>query len=198
MKTVALIVALAAATPVFAAGRAAPNNPFYVYQDAASRENHYCPSGWMGDFSDLHMNQRWDKNPASGKYSTQIKYTAERHQGAGWAGIYWQDPCNNWGDKKGGFDLTGFTKLKFKARGEKGGEIVEKFQMGGITGQGESGDSDNIDSGAITLTKEWKEYTLDLNKLDLSDIVGGFCLVFSAESDPNGATVYLDDVRFEK
>ena len=44
-------------------------------------------------------------NPFSGKSCFQIKYTAERKQGAGWAGIYWQTPANNWGTTKSAFDL---------------------------------------------------------------------------------------------
>ena len=71
-------------------------NVFYVYTDRGSRLNHYAPSGWMGDYGDLKLNQGWTKNVrkpdlkkgkgADSKQNTciQIKYTAERKQGAGW------------------------------------------------------------------------------------------------------------------
>src|SRR5204863_4901945 len=136
---------------------------------------------WMGDFGDMKFNPGWPKNAQAskkgeGKKPTmvapdqdsciQIIYSAERKQGAGWAGIYWQHPANNWGDKRGGFDLSKYTKLKFMARGEKGKETIDKFFIGGITGQTEEGDSDEASVSPVELTKDWKEYTIDLVGLD--------------------------------
>ncbi len=171
---------------------------FYVYQDSGSRLNHSIPAGWMGDFSDMHLNQRWEKGPAKGKYCIQIKYSAERKQNAGWAGIYWQSTPNNWGEAKTkGYDLKGYTKLKFMARGETGKEAIEKFMFGGVSGS-QSFDTDSNQTDLIELTKEWKTYEISLDKLDMSGIISPFCLVFSAESNPAGATVYLDEIRYEK
>ncbi len=167
--------------------------PFYIYHDGFHRLNHYCPSGWMGDWGDIKLNERWMKNPKSGKSCIQIKYTAERKQGAGWAGIYWQNPPNNWGTSKGGYDLRGAKKLFFYARGEKGGELVE-FKCGGITGQ--YSDSAAATSGPIELTKKWKLYEIDLADMDLSYISGGFCVVFSGQMNPDGCTFYVDEVYY--
>ena len=33
--------------------------PFYIYTDCFSRLNHYIPSGWMGDYGDLKINDKW-------------------------------------------------------------------------------------------------------------------------------------------
>ena len=49
-----------------------------------------------------------------------MSYTASD----GWGGVVWQNPANNWGDKPGGWNLTGAKKLSFWARGDKGGEKV--------------------------------------------------------------------------
>jgi hypothetical protein len=192
-------------------GTPATGDVFFIFTERGSRMNHYIPSGWMGDYGDLKFNQGWKekvekpkstgKRPAeAGKDETciQVKYTAERKQGAGWAGIYWQNPANNWGDKRGGFDLTGYKKLKFWARGEKGGEIVDKFFLGGITGQTEEGDSDEASVSPVELTKDWKEYSIDLTGLDLSHIIGGFGMAANAEVNPNGFTIYVDEIRLEK
>jgi hypothetical protein len=46
---------------------------------------------------------------------------AKATQGVGWMVIYWQQPPNNLGDRKGGYDLTGAKQLSFWARGEVGG-----------------------------------------------------------------------------
>lgn len=171
---------------------------FYVYTDRGSKDNHYIPSGWMGDFGDLKFNQAYTGQPAAGKTCIEVIYSAERKQGSGWAGIYWQSPANNWGDKRGGFNLTGYKKVTFMARGANGGEYLDKFLIGGITGQTEEGDTDGNDTGPIELTKDWKKYEIDLKGLDLSHIIGGFGFAMNADSNPMGATFYIDEIRFEK
>lgn len=198
--------------PAAVGKEAASPDVFYIYKDRGSRLNHYIPSGWMGDYGDLKFNQGWAKSagdakrenakpskPAAGEDTCiQVKYTAERKQGAGWAGIYWQHPANNWGDKRGGFNLTGYKTLTFMARGEKGGELLDKFFIGGITGQTEEGDSDEASITAITLTKDWKKYEIPVAANDLSHIIGGFGFAANADSNPEGFTMYLDEIKLEK
>ncbi|RLD18990.1 MAG: hypothetical protein DRI36_00080 [Caldiserica bacterium] len=169
--------------------------PFYVYKDRTYRGNHYIPSGWMGDYGDIKLNENCRENPYSGKTCIKIVYTAKKSQGAGWAGIYWQNPANNWGTVKGGYDLTGSKKLVFYARGEKGGEVAE-FKMGGI--QGEYSDTDMATTGPIVLSKKWRKYEIDLTGLDLSYISGGFCWVTSSQDNPEGCTIYLDEIVYIK
>jgi hypothetical protein len=168
---------------------------FYVYADQGYFKNHYIPSGWMGDTGDIKIADAWPKNPYSRKTCMKITYTAEKKQGAGWTGIYWQDPANNWGNLKGGYDLTGATKLTFWAKGEKGGEVISEFKMGGI--RGEISDSASVNIGPVTLTPEWKEYTIDLKNEDLSLIIGGFSFVISSMENPEGATFYIDEIAYD-
>jgi hypothetical protein len=191
----------------------AAEDTFYIFADRGSRLNHYIPSGWMGDYGDLKMNQGWVKGNAPAKKAAkegdaaagpaedtciQIKYTAERKQGNGWSGIYWQHPANNWGDKRGGFDLSAYSKMSFEARGEQGGEVIDKFFIGGITGQTEEGDSDEASISPVTLTKDWKKYEISLKGLDMSHIIGGFGFAANADANPNGFTLYLDNIKLEK
>lgn len=188
-------------------------NVFYIFTERGSRLNHYIPSGWMGDYGDIKFNTGWkdttpkpvtkdskkSKDPnVKDETCIQVKYSAERKQGAGWAGIYWQHPANNWGDKRGGYNLNGFKKMLFFARGEKGGESVDKFFIGGITGQTEEGDSDEASVSPVELTKEWKEYTIDLVGRDLSHIIGGFGMAANADTNPDGFTIYIDEIRLMK
>lgn len=170
---------------------------FYVYQDAHSQLNHYVGSGWMGAYGDLKMTPQSKMKPAEGESCMEISYSAKRSQDQGWAGIYWQNPVNNWGDKKGGYNLSKFRSLHFKVKGLKGGEQIDKFFVGGITGQKEEGDSDQVNSEPITLTKDWKEVVLDLKGFDLSHIIGGFGFAVNADSNPDGVTFYLDEIYFE-
>ncbi|MCM8796567.1 MAG: hypothetical protein NC923_01595 [Candidatus Omnitrophica bacterium] len=187
-----------ASTTVAAGGttsKVAEKKEFVVYLDKANRENHYIPSGWMGDYGDIKMNDQSTDNPHSGSTCIQFTYSAKKSQGLGWAGVYWQNPANNWGSKKGGFDLTGMTKLTFWARGAKGGEVLQKVMVGGI--KGVYPDSASVELGPIELTDTWKQYTINLVGKDLSYINGGFCWVITADLAPQGATFYLDDIKFE-
>ena len=168
---------------------------FKVYTQDASKENHFIPSGWMGDTGDLGCNSACLESPKTGKSCIKISYSAKKTQGQGWGGIFWQQPANNWGDKKGGYDLTGATKLTFWAKGAKGGEKIAEFKVGGITGEYPDSDSASIES--IVLTKEWKEYTIDLKGKDLSYIIGGFCFALSKKDNPNGCVFYLDNISYK-
>ncbi|MDD4879770.1 MAG: hypothetical protein PHR22_04895, partial [Candidatus Omnitrophica bacterium] len=144
---------------------------------------------------DIKIDLGHKDNPHGGTTCIKIVYTAEQKQGAGWAGIFWQNPANNWGTRQGGFDLTGAKKLTFWARGERGGEVLAEVKVGGITG--EYADSDSVSIGPITLTRDWKEYTIDLVGKDLTYISGGFCWSASAAENPNGFTIFLDDIYYE-
>src|SRR5262245_14264123 len=110
--------------------KAAQKIPFYVYKDANANENRYVPSGFIGDYAAIQMNVGCADNPKEGKSCIKFSYSGQPTQGNKWAGVYFQNPANNWGTQDGGYDLTGARKLKFSARGDKGGEVVE-FKMGG-------------------------------------------------------------------
>ncbi len=190
---------IAFAAPKSKASTAAKTTPsfkaFAVYVENASKENHFAPSGWMGDFGDLKLNQACTETPRSGNTCIKITYSAKMTQGAGWTGIFWQQPANNWGEKKGGYDLTGAKKLTFWARGAQGGEKIAEFKVGGITGEYPDTDSSSI--GPIELTKEWQKYTIELDGKYLSHIIGGFCFAASKDDNPNGFVIYFDDIIYE-
>jgi hypothetical protein len=189
-----VILGLTAATISFA--QEAAKDTFVVYTDKGSPLNHYIPSGWMGDYGDLKINEESMKEPYSGTSCIEITYSAARSQKYGWAGMYWQNPANNWGSVQGGFDLRGMTKLTFWAKGKVGGEIIEKVKVGGI--KGTYLDSTEVSFGPIELSNTWEKYTINLAGEDLSSISGGFAFVTSADLNPKGATIYIDEIKFEK
>ena len=194
-KLLALAVAAVFTVVLVSVASAQAFKPFAVFVENASKNNHFAPSGWMGDYGDLKLSQASTEKPRSGETCIKITYSAKMSQGAGWAGIYWQQPANNWGSKKGGYNLTGATKLTFWVRGEQGGEKIAEFKMGGITG--EFPDSDSASIGPVVLTKEWQKYTIDLKGKDLSHIIGGFCWAASKDDNPNGFVMFLDDIIYE-
>ena len=169
--------------------------PFYVYHGFHARENHYAPSGWMGDYGDIRFDDHFKPDPKSDKTVIKLTYSAKLNQKQGWAGIYWQNPPNNWGSRAGGFNLNGAKKVVFMARGEQGGETIDQFKVGGINGN--YADSGSAAIGPITLGKEWKRYEINLDNQELSSITGGFCWVTNHDENPDGAVFYLDEIRYE-
>jgi len=176
-------------------GRPAQEMPFYIYADKASAGNHFVPSGWMGDYGDLKVDGAWKENPYSGDSCMKMTFCGCAYQGARWAGIYWQNPANNWGTVDAGYNLSKATKLAFWARGAKGGERIEEFKVGGMSGA--YSDSDSASIGPVTLNKEWTQYSIDLQGKDMSYIIGGFCWVANMDANPDGFDMFLDEVKFE-
>lgn len=162
--------------------------PVILYADDAPASG-YVPSGWMGNAKAIALNPASTTNPHSGAACMECKYTAADQFG----GVVWQSPANNWGEQAGGRDLTGAARLRFWARGASGGETVE-FKFGVI--QGDQKFKDSASGGiAVTLTKEWKQYDIDLAGKDLSQVLTGFCWVTAGRSE--ATTFYLDDIAFE-
>jgi hypothetical protein len=168
---------------------------FYIYHDKGDRQNHYIPSGWMGDYGDLKLNEAYMQDPADGRTAIEWTYNAQAKQGANWAGAYWQAPANNWGDKPGGYNLRGYKRLTFWAKADRIAKIAE-FKVGGITGQ--YSDTADVGLSNVELGTKWQKYTIDLKDADLQHIVGGFCWSASRDDNMDGFKLYLDEIRFEK
>ena len=102
-----------------------------------------------------------------------------------------------------GLDLSHAEELRFYAKGEQGGEKVEFYTAGfghdewgnKIVAYPDSAKKQTL--GFVTLTKDWKEYVIDLRKADMSYISCGFGFVLSGEKSGHGTSVfYLDEIRF--
>ena len=100
---------------------------------------------------------------------------------------------NNWGDKEGGYDLSGAEQLEVWARGEYGGEEVS-FGIGLLGSETAHPDSGKTSIDDIVLTREWRRYLVPLKKVDLSSIKTGFVIGVTGRQTP--VTVYLDSIRF--
>jgi hypothetical protein len=149
----------------------------------------YVPSGWMGEIKSLTMDETCADRPHGGATCTRFDYTYE----GGWVGVAWQSPAQDWGDLPGGYDLTGAKRLTFWARGERGGERV-KFGFGLLGPEKKYGDSARGET-EVTLTREWKQYSIGLGRKSLRRIKTGFLWTLAGQGRP--VTFYLDDVRYE-
>lgn len=148
----------------------------------------YAASGFMGNTGAITVENSTD-NPHSGKSSLKAQYKAADN----WGGVVWQSPADDWGDKPGGFDLSGAKKLTFWARGAKGGEKVE-FGYGVLDRDKKYYDTAKGKT-METLTSDWKQYTLPVGDVDLSRIKTGFYWTAAGQGAP--VTFYLDDIRWE-
>ena len=188
--------------------------PLVVYYDAATPENRFYPSGWMGDLATLSLDYNCNDFPYSGDSCIKIIYSPEiqpiipaptpsptstispSHTPPveGWAGIYWQYPVNNWGDYPG-YNISEAKRLTFWVRGKNGGEMGE-FKIGGIHSPKKPyHDSFGpLSTEVITLTKKWKKYTINLSEQNMSMVIGGFCWVTNRDQNPEGCTIYLDEI----
>ena len=163
--------------------------PVVVYGENAAGDPLYAPSGWMGKYDAIEMDDVCKDQPHSGDVCMKITF----HDPENWGGIVWQNPPNNWGEEEGGFNLNGARQLSFWARGAEGTERLEvKF---GILKDKLYSDSTRATLGHIRLSTSWKRYTIGLNGKNLSRIITPLCIAFAGVGKP--FSFYLDDIVIE-
>ncbi len=156
-------------------------------------DSKFIPSGWMGDGKEKKKYLSFKRIPVTIKEKKQVGINIIYKNGSNWAGIYWQYPENNWGDSPG-LSLLGAKRIVFYAKGESGNELLE-FKSGGIAGI--FGDTYESSTGKIILTKEWIEYSLNLVKHDLSNVIGAFSWNASSEDNDGYLNFYLANIIIE-
>ncbi|HIE28043.1 TPA: hypothetical protein EYP66_12225 [Candidatus Poribacteria bacterium] len=164
--------------------------------------HNFYPSGWMGDGERgeefIEIDDYWSKEPHSPP--TCYKWVYKPGGPKGWAAVAWQYPDSNWGNERG-HDLTGYKRLTFWIKGEKGGEVVS-IKAGGHTTGGARYPATFAASPAslrrITLKNTWEKKEIDLTGKDLSNVPCAFVWSASLVDNRLGCTFYLDDIRYEK
>jgi hypothetical protein len=164
--------------------------PLVVYDEAGRDKPPFAPAGWMGNTRALKLDDSCTTRPHGGKTCIRLDYQANE----GWDGIVWQSPAGDWGDRPGGWDLSGAKWLTFWVRGAKGGETVT-FEFGILGRDKKFPDSARGKLEKVKLTTEWRQLSFDLAGKDLQRIKTGFVLVVAATGQP--LTFYLDDIRYE-
>ena len=162
--------------------------PYVIFAEEEG-ESGYTASGWMGNSAAIAMAMDSTEQPLSGATCLKCQYQAA----AGWAGVAWQDPEGDWGQKPGGKNFTGAKRLRFWARGASGGEKI-KFGLGLIGRDKPYYDSSQNELPFI-LTDQWQEYSIDLKGSNLQLIKTPFLWVVEASGKP--VVFYLDDVVVE-
>jgi hypothetical protein len=117
-----------------------------------------------------------------------------------WAGLYWQYPNGNWGEKDGLAIQPGASKVTFAAAGVNGGEQVE-FIVGGINVTPSDAGLSHKDtfkaSKLVTLTKEWATYEVPIGSSDsYTTVLGGFAWAITA-GGTSTFSFYVDNIQWE-
>jgi len=189
---------------------------FWVYKDGSTLEPPVPPYGlpfvpyaWMPKESAemLELNLKCTENPHKGKMciSVTIHWQSPWWVGVGFVsgpdktmegGPWWGKTPHGWY-----FDLSKLKKkrLVVHMRGERGGERVQ-WKVG-FLGAEPYGDSLRFPAQSkwITLTPEWKRYTVNLSRADLSRVCSlCFVLAQAQQHDPAAPVrFYIDEVYFE-
>lgn len=164
--------------------------PLVIYDEADRERPAYVPTGWMGNTRQIAITPDCSEQPHGGQTCLRAEFKATD----GWGGVVWQHPGNNWGDKPGGWNLTGAKRLSFWARGQRGDELVT-FQFGLLGADKRFHDSGKGELQNAQLTTEWRRFTIDVSHCDLSRMITGFAWTVAGQAQP--VIFYLDDVRYD-
>jgi hypothetical protein len=130
-----------------------------------------------------------------GSHEWDYKYVGDKlnDKPAGFGGVFYLDPPNNFGNVCGGFDLRRFRRLiRWEAR-SLGGEVNAEFIIGGVEWIWDEGSKKKVkpefpDSmprvslGIRKLTANWQTFEADLSdrpESDFTRVVNGFTWMIS-------------------
>ena len=199
--SVAVQAAPAGACPGGEVSAAPQSMPFWVY-GAAGR--HFCPSGFMGDASDVQISQG---DVVGIQYKFQGRGSVCGYTPCRWAGIYWLNPAitgsQAWAARaNSGYNLSQAKAVRFRARSTTGARV--EFFVGGVTDTNLRYPSSlpKQSVGLLTLTSDWQEFSIALSNVDaaaLGYVIDGFG--WSASWDNNagrdGISFEIADIRYE-
>ncbi|MDR1130808.1 MAG: hypothetical protein LBL15_00120 [Oscillospiraceae bacterium] len=190
-------------------------NIIYVYTDFASALNHFTQKAKIGGGNTSYikdMQENWREDYYAGHSAIRCEVRTRGNSWGGWLFVNGYLPKGEklprlcFGEINGtGVNLSGARTLRFAAKGEKGGEVVEFFTAGlGYDGERDTPITPYPDSsikrslGFITLTDTWQEYEIDVSSADMSYIGCGFGFVLSGNYSGAADTVFfMDEIRFE-
>ena len=148
----------------------------------------------MGDTKSIVLDATSTERPQSGKINLRCEFTAS----SGWEAVAWQHAAEDWGNRRGGFALTGAKRLVFYARGKSGSEEVA-FGFGLIELDKRYFDTTKRSLDKVKLTTEWQRFEIPITNLkptnDLTRIKTGF--VWTVASLGHPAVFFLDDIHWE-
>jgi hypothetical protein len=157
----------------------------------------YSPDGFFGDGETRGSVDLIKSCPSRPPGAAGDCYTITYRPGIKrYAGIFWQHPHNNWGDRPGHRIAPGATRLTLQARGPAGQAIT----VGG--GQMDSkplGDSFKLEEVTVALTPAWTAHEVPFRGASYdgpNGVIGAFQFNVKAGDGDEPITFYLDDLRW--
>ena len=143
-----------------------------------SVDDHFIPTGWMGDTAALSLDTCVSPDPDCGGRCHRIVWTPV---GAGWFGILWQHPANNWGGSPGLEVAPGADTVRFNAWSDSGMSVT--FRVG-------SSSADGFErSTTVQLDPTPQLVEIDLTGIDYTDVSTGFGIVASNQGGTRDVSV---------
>ncbi|MGL1903331.1 MAG: hypothetical protein OCC49_14420 [Fibrobacterales bacterium] len=162
--------------------------PFYLYKDY-EEELPYSPSGLVGNVEEVTLSLNETEDIYSGTSALRIDYGDDE----GWFALSFQDPAGDWWSRPGGYNLNGATQLSFWAKATEN-EVTITCRVGLYNDSRPFHDTGLIAS-KVLLTTEWRHYSIDLTKIDLSNIKTGLTIIGHGIDDDY--SIYMDEVVFK-
>jgi len=88
--------------------------PFLYLQTVHARENHFAPSGWMGDYGDIRFDDHWQPAGRRTPRHYPLSPIPQSPTGERLGGDLLAKPANKLGQPSGRHNLNGMKKLVFK------------------------------------------------------------------------------------
>jgi hypothetical protein len=159
--------------------------------------DYYSPDGFFGDGETRGLVNLTRSCPTRAPDAQGDCYTITYVPGIkGYAGIFWQHPHNNWGDRGGHRIAPGATRITFAARGPAGQSISAG------AGQMDSKprfDRFKLEELPVSLGEAWTTHALSFGdaRYDGPDgVIGAFLVSLNAGDQLQPITFYLDDLRW--
>jgi hypothetical protein len=159
---------------------------------------YYSPDGFFGD-GETRGRVKLEKScpdrpPGARGDCYTITYTPGVRR---FAGIFWQHPHNNWGDRPGHRVTPGATKITFQARAAKAGQGLSAG-----AGQMRSmplHDNFELEEVSVALGETWAPHEIPFRGMEYqgeSGVIGAFMVSLRAGDGDAPITFYLDDIRW--
>ena len=176
--------------------------PWYIYDDEINTKGRLAPvmfddDAHTGDISVSENNLNFDYEHGAYRGRACIKFDWYPKNGKTWCGFglpSTQDPEKPSSSKN--METSGYTKLKFFIKGwvSSGAEVLIEIPRNDYNGN----KIEPTDKVSITnLTDTWTEMSIPLNQTKNNWNTQKYYFAITIKG-ANGATVYLDDIRFVK
>jgi hypothetical protein len=156
--------------------------------------DHYSPDGFFGDGETRGRVDLVKSCAARAPGAQGDCYTITYRPGVKrFAGIFWQHPHNNWGDRAGHRVAPGATRVTLQARGPAGRLIsVGAGQMDSQPFH----DDFQLEEVSVGLTEAWAPQQILFRGMTYGTVIGAFLVSLRAGDDDAPITFYLDDIRW--